>query len=60
MIETVINYKPEYVVDKAGHRVRFRYEEEDGRIVFVRDEHGELIPDLELRAQIARWKETLG
>jgi len=26
MIETVINYRPEYITDKAGHRMRFRYD----------------------------------
>lgn len=45
MIETVITYKPEYKIDAAGNRLRFRYEERDGLIVFARDEAGELIPD---------------
>ena len=27
MIETVINYKSQYIVDKDGHRLKFRYEE---------------------------------
>ncbi|RMD74975.1 MAG: efflux RND transporter permease subunit, partial [Lentisphaerae bacterium] len=26
MIETIINYKPEYVVDKAGNRLRFKFD----------------------------------
>ncbi|MCJ7692096.1 MAG: efflux RND transporter permease subunit, partial [Sedimentisphaerales bacterium] len=43
MVETVINYKPEYIVDKDGRRVRFRYDVKSGD--FVRDENGELIPD---------------
>lgn len=43
MIETVINYKPEYKVDADGHRLRFRYDDEKEE--FVRDEFGELIPD---------------
>ena len=42
MIETVINYVPEYITDKDGHRVRFLY---DDAGEFVRDEDGELIPD---------------
>jgi len=29
MIETVVNYEPEYVVDSAGHRLRFRYEADE-------------------------------
>jgi Cu(I)/Ag(I) efflux system membrane protein CusA/SilA len=45
MIETVINYKPEYIVDSSGNRLRFRYgsDEDD----FVRDEAGTplLAPD---------------
>ena len=43
MIETVINYKPEYKTDKDGRRVKFRYDEKTGR--FARDADGELIPD---------------
>ncbi|MDH3215994.1 MAG: efflux RND transporter permease subunit, partial [Candidatus Krumholzibacteria bacterium] len=43
MIETVINYKPEYVVDQSGHRLKFRYDEETQE--FVVDEYGQLIPD---------------
>jgi len=43
MIETVINYKPEYITDEQGHRVNFRYDRARGE--FVRDESGELIPD---------------
>lgn len=43
MIETVINYKPEYIVDKDGHRVKFRYDSAAGD--YERDEYGELIPD---------------
>ncbi len=43
MIETVINYKPEYEVDRDGHRLRFRYDED--KRAFVRDDAGELVPD---------------
>ena len=51
MVETVINYKPEYITDKNGHRVKFRYDgfvydEEGNRIPkFIYDEDGNLIPD---------------
>jgi len=41
MVETVINYKTEYRRGPDGHRQRFKFE--DGQ--FVRDEHGELVPD---------------
>jgi Cu(I)/Ag(I) efflux system membrane protein CusA/SilA len=43
MIETIINYKPEYVVDKSGHRLKFKYDRQKGE--FARDEYGELVPD---------------
>ncbi len=43
MIETVINYKSEYIIDSDGHRLRFRYDTKTG--TFVRDENGQLIPD---------------
>jgi Cu(I)/Ag(I) efflux system membrane protein CusA/SilA len=43
MLETVINYKPEYKVDESGHRLRFRYDEDLEE--FARDSTGELIPD---------------
>lgn len=43
MIETVIGYKPEYVSDKDGRRLNFRYDTARGE--FARDAAGELIPD---------------
>jgi len=43
MIETVINYTAEYKTDKAGRRMKFRYDEKTGQ--FIRDERGELISD---------------
>jgi len=43
MVETVINYKPEYLTDKAGHRSRFKYNPLKGK--FFRDGEGNLIPD---------------
>ncbi|MBN1448877.1 MAG: efflux RND transporter permease subunit, partial [Bacteroidetes bacterium] len=42
MYENVILYKPEYMTDEDGNRLRFSVGE-DGS--FVRDERGELIPD---------------
>jgi Cu(I)/Ag(I) efflux system membrane protein CusA/SilA len=42
MIETIINYKPEYFTDKDGNRIEFEYDEAAGE--FVRDETGDLIP----------------
>lgn len=43
MIETIINYKPEYVTDKDGNRVNFRFDEDAD--VFPRDDDDKLIPD---------------
>jgi Cu(I)/Ag(I) efflux system membrane protein CusA/SilA len=43
MVETIINYKPEYKTDKDGRRVNYRYDNKKGE--FVRDTNGELIPD---------------
>ncbi len=43
MIETVINIKPEYVIDAQGNRLRFEYDRKYH--AFVRDAQGALIPD---------------
>jgi len=43
MIETVINYKPEYVTDKNGNRIKYRVDKKTGE--FVRDDFGQLLPD---------------
>ncbi len=43
MIETVINYRTEYITDAAGRRLRFRYDRAKGD--YVRDDEGNLIPD---------------
>ncbi len=54
MFETVINYRPEYVVDAAGRRVRFAYDRRAGE--FVRDAQGELVPDSRGRP-FRQWRE---
>ena len=43
MIETIINYKPEYREDKNGHRMRFKYNGKAGK--FVRDKKWNLVED---------------
>jgi Cu(I)/Ag(I) efflux system membrane protein CusA/SilA len=43
MIETIINYKSEYIIDKDGNRLKFKYDDDAGE--FVRDDFSELIPD---------------
>jgi Cu(I)/Ag(I) efflux system membrane protein CusA/SilA len=43
MVETVVNYKPEYVTDQNGRRIKYAYDESLGD--FARDEHGKLVRD---------------
>jgi len=43
MVETVINYKPEYVLDKNGRKLRFKYDKKEKE--FVRNEKGDLVPN---------------
>jgi copper/silver efflux system protein len=43
MLETLINYHPEYISDAAGRRINFRYDRRSGE--YVRDGAGALIPD---------------
>ncbi len=43
MVETIVNYLPEYVTDKGGRRLKFEYDADRGE--FARDAAGQLIPD---------------
>ena len=56
MFEIVINYKPEYITDKGGRRVRFRYDSAAGE--FVRRADGELIKD-ERGRPYRQWREHI-
>ena len=56
MIETVINYKSEYIVDPDGHRKLFKYDSESGS--FVRDGNKELVPDKRGRPY-RQWREHI-
>lgn len=56
MIETIINYKPEYKTDKNGRRINFKYDKKKG--IFIRDERGELIPDPRGRP-FRQWREHI-
>jgi Cu(I)/Ag(I) efflux system membrane protein CusA/SilA len=56
MVETVINYKPEYRIDSDGQRLRFRYDEDQDQ--FTRDTFGELIPDPDGRPY-RNWREHI-
>ena len=56
MVETIISYKPEYMTDKAGRRLTFKYDEKTGE--FVRDEEGQLIPDPQGRP-FRQWRDAI-
>ncbi|MBD3297277.1 MAG: AcrB/AcrD/AcrF family protein [candidate division Zixibacteria bacterium] len=43
MVETVINYKSEYITDESGRILRFRYDHDAEE--YARDKQGDLIPD---------------
>jgi Cu(I)/Ag(I) efflux system membrane protein CusA/SilA len=54
MVETVINYKSEYVIDKSGRRMRFKYKAGE----YIRDENGQLIPDKQGRPY-RQWRDHI-
>ena len=56
MIETIIAYKPEYMQDEEGHRLKFAYDNETND--FLRDEEGELIEDSRGRP-FRLWREHI-
>ncbi|MDY7091605.1 MAG: efflux RND transporter permease subunit [Acidobacteriota bacterium] len=56
MLETIINYLPEYKTDKDGRRVRFAYDEKQGG--FLRDEAGELVRDSDGRP-FRQWRDHI-
>jgi copper/silver efflux system protein len=56
MIETVIDYKPEYITDAAGRRINFEYDRQRGE--FIRDEQGQLIPDSSGRP-FRQWRDHI-
>ena len=56
MIETVINYKSEFITDNAGRRVNFRYDKRKRE--FARDPNGELIEDAYGRPY-RQWREHI-
>ena len=67
MIETVVNYKSEYITDSSGKRLAFAYDKSAG--AFLRDAAGRLIPDPDgepfrqwrsgIRSADDIWKEIL-
>jgi Cu(I)/Ag(I) efflux system membrane protein CusA/SilA len=56
MVETIINYKSEYVTDEHGRRMRFRWDRKADD--WVRDEHGGLIPDRRGRPY-RQWRDEI-
>ncbi len=56
MIETVINYKSEYITDESGNRIKFRYDEDNDE--FARDDDGNLVPDPSGRPY-RQWRERI-
>ena len=56
MIETVINYKSEYIQDASGKKIRFAYD--DSNYEFIRDEQNQLIPDDDGRPY-RQWRENI-
>lgn len=56
MIETIINYKPEFIIDHDGHLLSFAYDKKQAQ--FLRDANGELIPDEDGRP-FRNWREEI-
>lgn len=56
MIETIINYKSQYILDKNGRSMRFKYDRKKGQ--FPRDENDRLIPDSKGRPY-RQWREHI-
>lgn len=56
MVETIITYKSEYLTDKDGRPIRFRYDEEADE--FPLDEHGELVPDADGKP-FRQWRDHI-
>ena len=53
MVETIINYKPEYISDKDGRPIRFEYDEKNE--TYKRDVQGNLVEDPEGRP-FRQWR----
>lgn len=56
MIETLINYKSEFVTDEAGRILTFAFDESTN--AFERDAHGALVPDADGRP-FRQWREHI-
>ncbi len=56
MVETVINYKSEYLVNSDGKKLRFKYDRTKEQ--YLRDDQGKLIPDKHGRPY-RQWREHI-
>ncbi len=56
MVETIINYKSEYITDESGHRLLFKYD--PGEEEFVRSATGALISDPDGRPY-RQWRDSI-
>ena len=56
MFEIVVNYKSQYLTDKSGRHLRFKFDRQAGQ--FLRDEAGDLIPDRRGRA-FRQWRDHI-
>ena len=56
MFEIVVNYKPEYITDKSGRRLRFKFDRKTNQ--FVRNQDGNLIPDKRGRS-FRQWRDHI-
>ncbi len=54
MYENIIQYKSEYKTDEDGHRIRFKFKDNE----YVRDENGKLIPDKNGK-YFRQWREHI-
>ncbi len=56
MFETIINYKSEYINDKSGRKIKFKYD--DTKNEFIRDDFGKLVPDYDGRP-FRQWRDKI-
>lgn len=56
MIETIINYKSEFITDENGHILSFKVDKKSGD--YLRDENGELIPARKGKP-FRQWREEI-
>lgn len=57
MVETVINYKSQYITGKDGKVLKFKYDHEKDK--FVRDEHGNLVEDKKNGKPYRNWRDHI-